>query len=150
MMQERIEKMEEDRRTVERVKLEELEEERNSKRRHEETEALEQKLNKIQPLINEANLCAKEFGRDIYFKAKLVTVIPETLNKSPLDEFKNRKTEIRVKVYNNEESYTYLWSLEDFQERIILIRELVNQFYENGQSPEFTVEDDPFFDPPEP
>ena len=90
MMQERIEKMEEDRRTVERVKLEELEEERNSKRRHEETEALEQKLNKIQPLINEANLCAKEFGRDIYFKAKLVTVIPETLNKSPLDELKNK------------------------------------------------------------
>ena len=66
-------------------------------------------MTKFVPLVNEANLCAKEFGRKVTFSAKLMSIIPESFNKNPIEDLKNKKGEIFVKVNNMEEGYTYLW-----------------------------------------
>jgi hypothetical protein len=57
--------------------------------------------------------------------------IPETLNKSPIDEMKNRKSEICVMVSNEEEGTTYFWDQEKFSNRLFMIRDLVDVYFEN-------------------
>lgn len=102
------------------------------------------------PLINEANLCAKEFNKDILFKTKLISKIPDSHNNSPLEVLKNRRTEIYVKVFNQEHGTTYLWDVEKFNERLYSIRELVNHYFETNEVPVLLDQKDPFWDPPEP
>lgn len=151
MMRDKIERMEQERLERERQRLEELEEQEHLiKQRQKDNEILEKKLAELLPLINEANLCAKEFNKDILFKTKLISKIPDSHNNSPLEVLKNRRTEIYVKVFNQEHGTTYLWDVEKFNERLYSIRELVNHYFETNEVPVLLDQKDPFWDPPEP
>ena len=60
------------------------------------------------------------------------------------------KTEIVIKVDNFEDGYYYQWSEEKFQDRLFMLRDLVNEYFDSGLLPTLTQEDDPLWDPPEP
>jgi len=111
---------------------------------------IEQKLSKLIPTVNETNLCAKELGRAFAFSIKLVSIIHDSMNLSPLERLKNKKVEIQIKVMNYEEGTTYFWNVDKFMNRLDMIKELVNIYYEKGSIDPIPKDDDPFWDPPEP
>jgi hypothetical protein len=63
---------------------------------------------------------------------------------------KSRKAEIFVKVSNKDRGDVYLWDMEKFMDRLYVIRELVNNYFDTNQIPEMEGENDPFWDPPQP
>lgn len=151
LMIEKIENMEKERIEREKHQQKELEEqEKLLKERQKENDSLETKLSQLIPLINEANLCAREFDKDVIFKTKLISVIPEDINKSPIEMLKSRKAEIFIKVNNKDKGDVYLWDMEKFMDRLYVIRELVNNYFDTNQVPEMEGGDDPFWDPPQP
>lgn len=151
LMIQKIENMERERIEREKQQQRELEEqEKLLKERQKENESLEVKLSQLMPLINEANLCAREFERNVTFKTKLISVIPEDINKSPIEILKSRKAEIFVKVNNKDTGDVYLWDMEKFMDRLYVIRELVNNYFDTNQIPEMTGENDPFWERSQP
>jgi len=76
--------------------------------------------------------------------------VPEDINKSPIEILKSRKAEIFVKVSNKDRGDVYLWEMEKFMDRLYVIRELVNNYFDTNQIPEMEGENDPFWDPPQP
>lgn len=60
------------------------------------------------------------------------------------------RTEILVKVDNNEEKYYYEWPAEKFHNRIYMIREILEQYFDSGVRPDLGINEDPFWDPPNP
>ena len=52
-------------------------------------------------------------------------------------------------VNNAEEGYEYTWSRSKFQDRLDIMREIMNMFYEDGEVDISEKEADPFWDPPE-
>jgi hypothetical protein len=77
-------------------------------------------------------------------------VIPEGTGKSAIEDLKNRRTEVQVKVENKEEGYSYMWPFDKFNNRLYMIRDLINEFFESNKLPKLAKEEDPFWDPPEP
>ena len=56
------------------------------KRRYQQTNEIEIRINRIHPLLIEANLMAKELKRShVEFDYKLMSVIPEDIVKDPLE-----------------------------------------------------------------
>ncbi len=60
------------------------------------------------------------------------------------------KTEIMIRVDNFEDGYFYSWPEGKFQDRLFMMRDLVNEHFETGDLPKLTKDEDPFWDPPEP
>ena len=60
------------------------------------------------------------------------------------------KTEILVKVHNEEENYFYEWPTDKFENRLFMIRELLEEFFDSNQMPQVDKDADPFWDPPNP
>ena len=115
------------------------------KARQAEFSALEKKLGEVLPIVNEANLIANELKRKIQFTTKMVRVMPE------FGALQDSKTDIIIKVDNKEDNYFYQWECDKFGNRIEMIRECLNNFFETGELPDFNNKDlDPFWDPPEP
>lgn len=151
LMIQKIENMERERIEREKQQQRELEEqEKLLKERQKENESLEVKLSQLMPLINEANLWAREFERNVTFKTKLISVIPEDINKSPIEILKSRKAEIFVKVNNKDTGDVYLWDMEKFMDRLYVIRELVNTYFDTNQIPDMTGANDPFWEQSQP
>jgi hypothetical protein len=98
------------------------------------------------PLVNEANLIAKELDRDIVFNTKLVRCMPE------FDDISTeQKSIVKIQIDNNEDNYYYLWDCEKFKNRLYMIRELLNEYFDTNELPDFNdKEEDSFWDPPEP
>jgi len=120
-------------------------EEASIKARQAEYSALEQKLGNILPLVNEANLIGQELKREIRFNTKMERVMPE------FGSLQDSRTEILLKVDNKEDNYYYQWDTDKFTNRLYMMRELLNQYYDSGELPDFEDKDkDPFWDPPEP
>jgi kinesin family member 1 len=94
--------------------------------------------------VNEANLAATELKRDIKFNTKMVKKL------DPFGGSKNSKTEVLVKIDNNESKYYYEWPIDKFENRLFMIRELLEEFFDTGDLPRLAVEEDPFWDPPNP
>ncbi len=69
---------------------------------------VERELNHLLPLVNEANLAADELGRNIKFNTKMRKKL------DPFGQVTSGKTEIFVRVTNNEEGYFYEWPQEMF------------------------------------
>ena len=44
----------------------------------------------------------------------------------------------------------YIWDKKKFLNRYYMIKDLLDQYYENGIPPELDLSMDPFYDPPEP
>lgn len=60
------------------------------------------------------------------------------------------KTEIVIKIDNFEEGYYYQWPEDKFQDRVFLMRDLINEYFDTQEIPKVTKDRDPFWDPPEP
>ena len=45
------------------------------------------------------------------------------------------KTGILIKVQNNEENYYYEWHADKFENRLFMIRELLEEFFDSGELP---------------
>lgn len=115
------------------------------KQRQLEFSALEQKLGTVLPLVNEANLIATELKRDMKFNTKMVRVMPE------FGSLADSRTEIMIKVDNNEDKYFYQWTADKLENRIEMMREQLNSFFDTNEYPDIDDKDkDPFWDPPEP
>lgn len=96
-------------------------------------------------MVNEANLIGKELGRNINFSVKMETAMPEFSTTG------ERKTELKVKVDNKEEDYYYVWSTDQFEDRIAVMRDNLNNYFDSDQKPVYANKDeDPFFDKPQP
>jgi len=68
-------------------------------------------------------LIATELKRDIKFNTKMIRVMPEFGN------ILDSKTDILIKVDNNEQGYYYQWDTDKFQYRLLIMRELLNQYF---------------------
>ena len=123
------------------------EEEGKIRRKQQEQGDLERRLGVILPLVNEANLISKELKRDIKFNTKLVKSLPESKGDGSVEI---PTTDIQVKVDNFEEGYYYQWPEGKFNDRIFMMRDLVQEFFDTGDLPKVPKDQDPFWDPPEP
>lgn len=90
------------------------------KRRQAEFSALEKKLALVLPQVNEANLIAGELKRNISFQTKMIRDMPENQN------LLEAKTDVVVRVENNEEGYYYNWDVDTIQNRLIVLRDMLN------------------------
>jgi len=114
------------------------------KKRQAEFSALEKKLAIVLPLVNEGNLIARELKRDVVFNTKMIRVMNDSQN------LMDARTEVVVRVENWEEGYYYQWDGEKFQNRLFMMRDQLNNYFEDGQIPQLDKEHDPFWDPNEP
>jgi hypothetical protein len=81
----------------------------------------------------------------------LFGVIPDSFsNNKPLDEFKNRRDEIKVKVEDMENEKVYIWSIDKFKDKLDMMKDVVNTYTETGEVPLMENDDDPFYDENEP
>ena len=88
--------------------------------------------------------------RAIKFEAKLINIFRESaLNLDPMEEFKNRKTEIMIQVTNEEDGNVYLWNEETFTNRLYMIKDMYEEFKNDGVVPIVDKDLDPFWDPPD-
>jgi hypothetical protein len=78
---------------------------------------------------------------------KLVKALPEIQEDGTMEE---GQTDILVKVENFEEGYFYQWKDGKFNDRVFMMRDLVNEYFDSGNLPKLSNQDDPFWDPPEP
>ena len=107
---------------------------------------VEKQLNHLLPLVNEANLASTELKRNLKFQTKIV---------KKLDPFGSGgklvgKVEILIKVDNAEDNYYYEWSADKFQNRVFMIREVLEEYFDSGDLPKLSKDEDPFWDPPNP
>jgi hypothetical protein len=75
--------------------------------------------------VNEANLISKELKRNITFNTKMIRVMPEFAN------LVDSRTDILIKVDNGEDNYYYQWDTDKFQNRLELMRDHLNQYFED-------------------
>lgn len=108
---------------------------------------VEKELNQLLPLVNEANLAATELKRDLKFNTKMVKKLDPFLKNGNMNQ---GKTEILIKIDNNEEKYYYEWPADKFHNRLFMIRELLEEFFDSGNLPKLNKAEDPFWDPPNP
>jgi hypothetical protein len=63
-------------------------------------------------------------------------VIPDNFsNNRPLDDLKNRREEIKVKVEDMENEKVFIWSVDKFRDKLDMMRDVVNTFTETGEVP---------------
>lgn len=97
------------------------------------------------PQVNEANMIAAELKREIRFNVKMVSTMPD------FGDLKDSKREFKIKVDNKEDNYFYMWDPEKFTNRLFMMRENINEYFDTGVIPDFSnKEEDAFWDPPEP
>ena len=65
-------------------------------------------------------MIATELKRDIKFNTKMIRVMPEFGN------ILDSKTDILIKVDNNEQGYYYQWDTDKFQYRLLIMKDLWN------------------------
>lgn len=143
-------KLEQDRLNFEREQKEREEkirqEEAAIKRKQAEFAALEGKLGKVLPMVNEANLIAKELKRDIQFEVNLVKNMP-----SDSSSMAEARTEIFVRVNNKEDGWYNMWDQDKFDSRMMMMRDNLNQFFDTDKMPDFSDKDkDAWWDPCKP
>jgi hypothetical protein len=105
---------------------------------------IEKELNHLLPLVNEVNLAADELKRNITFKTKMMKRL------DPFGGVSSGKTQIYVQANNAEEGYYYEWEVEKFENRLFMIREVLEEYFDSGKFPHLEKETDPFWDPPNP
>jgi hypothetical protein len=108
-------------------------------------------LNNLLPIVKEGNISAEELKRKISFEPVIVNEPPDQVGLSPLEEIKNSKSKVKIKVTNKEDGTNYFWDPDKFTNRLFMIRDLMDEYFENnGKIPDLDQETDPFWDPEEP
>ena len=129
-----------------------LEEEREEQvklleRKKKEHNRLDEVLNTLIPLVKEGNISAEELKKKFIFEPTIVQEIDDKPGMSPLEELKNSKSSVKVKVTNKEDGYHYFWDPEKFTNRLYMIRDIMDKFFETGEKPKLNKDEDPFWDP---
>ena len=86
-------------------------------------------------MVKEANLCAKEFKRDISMDFKLAKELPDWMGKKISEDLKKAKVSFQVRVNNKEDGTHYTWSEEKFMDRLEIIRDKINTYFDDGKIP---------------
>jgi hypothetical protein len=60
------------------------------------------------------------------------------------------KTEIMIKVDNAEDGYYYEWPADKFRNRMFVMRDILDDYFDTGEKPALDHDTDPFWDPPNP
>ena len=97
-----------------------------------EYERIEKQLNHLLPQINEANQASNELKRKIIFSTKMVRTIDPFLKDG---EISHSKTDVVIIVDNQEDKYFYEWKVDKFQNRLFMIRELLEEYFEDNELP---------------
>lgn len=74
-------------------------------------------------------------GKNVTFKAQLKRNIKNTSIIGEKRITDNSKVEVMVRVDNKEEGYFYEWPVSKFENRLFMIRELLEDFFEEGELP---------------
>ena len=96
--------------------------------------------------MDEANWMAYELERKIQFNIKISNKAEDGNSIAPANI--QLMTEIVILVANLEDKTTYEWTTDKFENRVFMIRDMLEEFYENDELPEVNKELDPFWDPP--
>ncbi|KAL0477527.1 hypothetical protein AKO1_010839 [Acrasis kona] len=107
---------------------------------------LEEKLVKLIPMITEMNAMAKEMNRPVTFSVKLISI----LNDDVINE--QTRTDIGVKVIDEELHRNYLWNYEKFKNRYYILQEMYQKYLYDQEASNAVVidrESDPLWDPDE-
>ena len=122
------------------------------KKEKKQQEVLEQQVNILKekmiqyfPQVVEANLIAEQLKRQIEF----VPFIAYMYNENKNVPYEVIRQVVKIKVINNEQGYIYIWSLDTFDNRLTMIRDAMNHFYDYNEILYKQQEDDPFWDPHE-
>lgn len=98
------------------------------------------------PKIKEANAIAEALNRRFQFYPFV-----DSINLMPLSiEGEQNETDliVKIKVVNEEDGWVYYWGLDKFEERLELMREMIQNFFNFNKIPE-SQNQDPFWDPNE-
>lgn len=106
--------------------------------------AMEVKLARYYKQVQEMNLIAKTFGKDVSLSSKVAYELSEDTNDSPAE------CHFRIEVVNRDHGYVYRWDLPKFDHRYLLVQQLMHSFMQNNMIPSLSPAEDPFWDPPEP
>lgn len=104
---------------------------------------LHNKLAKLFPLINEANLLATDLGRIVKCSAKIINILPNEVKEEEDLEPERWEKELKVEVTNQDYGLIWYWDCDKFEDRLCMLRELIDE--EIAPSPD----EDPLWDPPE-
>lgn len=116
---------------------------------------LEDTLLRLNPVVGESNAIAKQMGRKVSMAIKLVTTIPDQVSQSPLEEVWSEKTtDVMIRVtltgHSEEVSRAWLWTVDEFYERIFSMREQYGLFLRQQDVAPRRSPGDPFWAPPRP
>lgn len=115
-------------------------------KRKRETRLLEEKLAKLVPLVQEANLMADEMKKGVKFEARLQV---KSNAKSALEELSNMQAIEPNVVMTDNNGSEWNWSVVKFDSRLYMMREMYQEFSDFGPR-DIPKAKDPFWDPPEP
>ena len=115
-----------EREMAEKKLLEEKEEQvKLLERKKKEHQRLDEVLNTLLPLVKEGNISAEELKKKYNFEPTIVQEIDDKPGMSPLEELKNSKSSVKVKVTNKEDGYHYFWDPEKFTNRLYIWLEIL-------------------------
>lgn len=104
-------------------------------------------LKKLVPFIKEANKAAETMKRLFVFSVQMMREF------NPNTQTTSSKIQLIVRVNNNENTmlkYHYDWNLDKFHNRLGLIRDMLDDFLDDGILQRYGKDNDPFWDPPAP
>ena len=142
-------KLESDRIAAQKAETERLEriarEEALLRQRQAANDQLNRQIGELLPAVREANIIATEFKRKIVFNAFLDT---EPVEEGPITDAKKF---FALKVDNHEDGYFYVWDVNKFTTRLDIMRNMLNEFFDTQEMPNFADKAcDPFWDEAEP
>jgi hypothetical protein len=149
LMKEMMQK-EQERLLSEQKMMEEKEEKKRLlERKRKDHQRLDEMLNTLLPMVKEANLSAEELKRKFTFEPTVVHEVDDKPGQSPLEQLKNSKSKVVVEVTNKEDGYKYKWDPEKFSDRLYIMRDVMDEFFNTGTLPNLSKDEDPFWDPQE-
>ena len=109
---------------------------------------IRQKLATDLPLVNEANLISDELQKQTIFAPKILNILPRKAIEDDLNS-ENWEKRLCIEVMNYEYQLVYLWDMEKFENRLNMMREMMDEFRMTERYPQISPESDPYWDPPE-
>jgi hypothetical protein len=100
------------------------------------------------PSVNEANLIAEELEKKTVFTPKILNVLPRKATEEDLNSDSWDKR-LCIEVVNYEYQLIWIWDLDRFENRLNMMRELMEDYRATNRLPQLSPENDPYWDPPE-
>ena len=85
-------------------------------------------------MVSEANMANDELQRKLRFELKIVKQLADKMVNTK-DLVSKAQTALQIQVDNKEKGYKYLWDLGKFTDRMHLIRDMYQNYFETGVLP---------------